>query len=29
MLGAVDALVVAGDLTNNLPSNWPDALVRP
>jgi len=29
MLGAVDALIIAGDLTNNLPSNWPDTLARP
>ena len=28
MLGAVDALVVAGDLTNNPLRNWPDALAR-
>jgi predicted phosphodiesterase len=28
VLGAVDALVVAGDLTNNPLRNWPDALAR-
>lgn len=28
VLGAVDALIVAGDLTNNPLRHWPDALVR-